>query len=47
MSIATTIQSCLSEHKVEDEIVPNPKTGSSHETAQDDHIFQAQNAINY
>ena len=40
MSIATTIQSCLSEHKVEYEIVPHPKTYSSHETAQAAHVFE-------
>ena len=40
MSIAATIQSCLSEHKVIYELVPHPKTCSSHETAQVAHIFE-------
>lgn len=40
MSVAATIQSCLSEHKVQYELVPHPKTYSSHETAQAAHIFE-------
>lgn len=40
MSIAATIQSCLSEHSVTYEMVPHPITYSSHETAQAAHIFE-------
>ena len=34
MSVAATIQSCLSEHKVDFELVPHPKTYSSHDRKQ-------------
>ena len=40
MSVAATIQSCLSENKVKYELVPHPRTYSSHETAQVAHIFE-------
>ena len=40
MSVAATIQSCLSEHKVNFNLVPHPKTYSSHDTAQVAHIFE-------
>lgn len=40
MSVAATIQSCLSEHKVKYELVPHPRTCSSHETAQVAHIYE-------
>lgn len=40
MSVAATIQSCLSDHKVDYKLVPHPKTCSSHETAQVAHIFE-------
>lgn len=40
MFIAEMIQSCLSEHKVDYELVPHPKTYSSHETAQAAHILE-------
>ena len=40
MSVAATIQSCLSEHNVDFDIVPHPKSYSSHETSQMAHIFE-------
>ncbi len=46
MSIANTIKSYLSKHQVEFELVPHPKTFSSHDSAEsahvaDDHIAKA------
>lgn len=46
MSIAETIKSYLSEHHVDIELVPHPKTYSSHDAAQaadipDDHVAKA------
>lgn len=40
MSIAETIKSYITQHQVEYELLPHPKTYSSHDTAEAAHVFE-------